>query len=96
MVGLPLIIDCLRFSFFFSLLTTKVYNCSLFVYCLVGSGNHTRPKVLRSGNNVRFKSFGSGNHATPAPGSDTKHGCQPAPRSDTKHMVPYSMASIDI
>jgi hypothetical protein len=51
-------------------MATKVHNSSLFVYCLLwsskharpkllGSGYHTRPKDLRSGNNVRPKSLGS-------------------------------------
>jgi len=37
MVGLPPVIDCLRFFFLFSLLTTKVHNYLLFVCCLFES-----------------------------------------------------------
>jgi len=72
MVGLQLVIDCLHFSFLFSLLTIKVHNCSLFVVCLsftrvvkpkvLGSGYHFKPKVLESVNNTRRKSFRSDNH----------------------------------
>ena len=41
---LSLVIDCLCFFFLFSLLTTKVHNYPLFVYCLLGFGMTARPK----------------------------------------------------
>jgi len=45
MDGLSSLIDCLCFFFLFSLLKTKVYNCSLFVYRLLGSGSKRHKAV---------------------------------------------------
>jgi hypothetical protein len=50
MVGLSSMINCLCFFFLFSLLTTKMHNYPLFVYCLLGFGYHVGLKVLGSGN----------------------------------------------
>ena len=40
MVGLSPVIDCFCFFFLFSLLTIKVFNCPLFIYCLLGYSGH--------------------------------------------------------
>ena len=40
------------FFFLFSLLTTKVHKCHLFIYYLLGFDKYVRSKALRSGNNV--------------------------------------------
>jgi hypothetical protein len=40
MIGLLSIINCLYFFLLFSLLTTKIHNCHLFICCLLGSSNH--------------------------------------------------------
>jgi hypothetical protein len=53
MIELPLVIDCLSFFFFFSLLATKVYNYSI---CLL---------VVRSCMTFRHKHLGSGMAAGP-------------------------------
>jgi hypothetical protein len=49
-VGLPLVIDCISFFLIFSLLTTKMQYCYLFVCWLLGSGNHVwcQTQTLRS------------------------------------------------
>jgi hypothetical protein len=40
MVGLSSIIDCFSFFFLLSLLAIKVFNCPLFVFCLLGYDSH--------------------------------------------------------
>ena len=72
MVGLPLVIGCLRFYFIFFLLTIKMHNYPLFVVYLdfarvvepklLESGYHDRPGVLEFVNNTRPKNLMYGNH----------------------------------
>jgi len=58
MVELSLVIDCLCFFFLFSLLTTKVYNCPLYLL-FVKLDMFVMLKYLRSSMVVRSKALGS-------------------------------------
>jgi len=81
MVQLPSMIDCLCFFFVFSLLTTKVHNCPLFVCYLFRSSNPSTLD-LKNMQDPRFVGLTTIFGERPKRGLTTMFGARPGSKSD--------------